>query len=560
MQETTELKERLERERADLESRLRQQADVQHERATELDKQVRTLLDTKYKLDTKVTELRTKFVALEKDLDEKSQECERLRRENRNLDSEKHENAKQLSRHLIRLSALEQEVQDKGDLLSNLTMQLENQAAHRSALEGSWKEAQAAAERAEERASISSSEINKCYQIIDKLQMELRSMKSKVKLKGQVTSQQDTLIQEKQAAIEKGLSDNSTLQQEVNRLKLENESLKKKSDDLQGKLEEAQELVKSNEQMIQWLNQQLTEAQLGKIGTGGASSRYMYRPANGLSYSTSTGFASSRVGIDAPVTGTSLSSSNSIGGISNPSNTFIPQYPLSSTMPYSITSTPYAQSMHMKTNTKSLSSALPSAYTSTTRSCCVAKAAAAAATTNPSTSTACSKVQYRPSHLAKGLHAENYSGSGCLLQTDAYGPVSWPDDTSSWISKIGLGSGVVLPKPQLSFADVRSGFGGNSGGKSTATSFSRSASGVDRSQPRSSPQNPRSQSPPSPQLSKAQSPHSPPQSPGPSSTRSRSPRQRSSPVRQKSPQLQNGYCFSKNQVVSNSDIALSNCK
>lgn len=43
MQETAELKERLERERADLESRLRQQADVQHERATELDKQVHLL-------------------------------------------------------------------------------------------------------------------------------------------------------------------------------------------------------------------------------------------------------------------------------------------------------------------------------------------------------------------------------------------------------------------------------------------------------------------------------------------------------------------------------------
>lgn len=123
--------------------------------------------------------------------------------------------------------------------------------------------------------------------------MELRSMKSKVKLKGQVTSQQDTMIQEKQAAIEKGLSEISNLQEEVNRLKLENESLKKKvcfpwqifkhsnlkkllviswhcmsslissetiflvgdsvfqSEELQGKLDEAQELVKSNQQMIQ---------------------------------------------------------------------------------------------------------------------------------------------------------------------------------------------------------------------------------------------------------------------------------------------------------------------
>ncbi|KAL3692593.1 hypothetical protein R1sor_006244 [Riccia sorocarpa] len=571
MQETAELKERLERERADLEARLRQQADVQHERAAELDKQVRTLLDTKYKLDTKVTELRTKFVGLEKDLDEKQQECERLRKENRNLDAEKHENAKQLNRHLIRLSALEQEVQDKGDLLSNLTMQLDNHAGHRSALEASWKEAQGAADRAEERADASAAEINNCYQIIEKLQMDLRSTKSKAKLKGQVTSQQENLIQEKQAAIEKGVSEINTLQQDVTRLRQENETLKKKSEDLQVKLEEAQEVIKSNQQMIQWLNQQLTEAQLGKLGPTGASSRFMYRASNGHHnpYSTSsTGLVSSRIGPDAPVNGTSLSSSSSISGMSNTSSAFIPQYPLSTSLPYSLTSPAFSSSMHVKSNsTNQTNSGLNSNYTSSTRPCCVAKAAAASATI-PSTSSVCSKVQYRPAHLIKPPNPGNSSGSACSLQTDTCGPVSWPDDTNSWISKMGLGSGGVLPKAQLSFADVRSGFStGNSAGKSTATSFSRSAPGLDNSSQPRSPQNLGPQSPHSPQeFSKPQSPPSRPQSrpespgPQPTSTRCRSPRPRSPPLRQKSPPQPPRYPFAKSRVVSTPEIALSSCK
>ena len=40
----------------------------------------------------------------------------------------------------------------------------------RSALEASRKEAQAAADRAEERASANATELSKCYQIIEKLQ------------------------------------------------------------------------------------------------------------------------------------------------------------------------------------------------------------------------------------------------------------------------------------------------------------------------------------------------------------------------------------------------------
>ncbi len=58
--------------------------------------------------------------------------------------------------------------------------------------------------------------------------MELRASKQKVKTKGQVVSQQDNLLSERQAAIEKGEAENLNLRQELANLKVEQEENKKK--------------------------------------------------------------------------------------------------------------------------------------------------------------------------------------------------------------------------------------------------------------------------------------------------------------------------------------------
>ncbi|KAJ7555210.1 hypothetical protein O6H91_05G026800 [Diphasiastrum complanatum] len=283
MVKCSELKERLEKERLQMEVRLHLQADTHQGRVAELDKQVHMLMDSNYTLEMKAAEVNNKLEAAEKSLYERQKECDRLRTENCSLDSEKHESAKILNSNLIRLSALEQEVQDKTELLSSLTKQLEVHASHRSALEGSLKDAQVAADRAEEKAIASSAEVNKCGQIIEKLQAELRSYKSKFKAKTQVAAQQDSLLLERQSTIDKGILDSNVMRQEIAVLKTQNESLKNKVDETKGKLDEAQDLIKSNQQMIQWLNQQLTEAQLGRFGTAGFSSRYGFKHSAGCS-------------------------------------------------------------------------------------------------------------------------------------------------------------------------------------------------------------------------------------------------------------------------------------
>ena len=67
MQELSSLKDRLERERQETEARYRAQNDKLQERKTDLDKQVRSLLDTKYALETRLAELNGKLNAVDDD-------------------------------------------------------------------------------------------------------------------------------------------------------------------------------------------------------------------------------------------------------------------------------------------------------------------------------------------------------------------------------------------------------------------------------------------------------------------------------------------------------------
>lgn len=56
----------------------------------------------------------------------------------------------------------------------------------------------------------------------------MRASKQKVKLKGQVTSQQDNLLSERQAALEKAQAENTTLRNELTILKADMEGKQKK--------------------------------------------------------------------------------------------------------------------------------------------------------------------------------------------------------------------------------------------------------------------------------------------------------------------------------------------
>ncbi|KAI5082935.1 hypothetical protein GOP47_0002678 [Adiantum capillus-veneris] len=437
IQDYADAKEKFEKERAELESRLRQQAETQQNRLLELDKQVRTLMDSKHALEVKIAEIGTRLETSEKELEEKVQECERLRIDNHNLYTEKQEALKALNKHLVRLGALDQEVHDKSELIASLQKQLEIQTSQRASIELSYKDAQAAAERAEEKSKSNDAELVRCRQSIEKLQAELRTCKAKVKLKGQMASQQDNLLLERQTAIDRTLQENNTLRQEVTVVKDDNDALKKKVEELKSKLQESQELQQSNQQMIQWLNQQLTDAQLGRLGPNSVSSRFALRPS--LSFLSASDSMSR--GTSSHV-GPSFSASASLNGA------------LSCTTYKSMlrSSSPFGQTSYSKSAGSGGSNGSTSTLTSTK-----ATRPAGSSSSALCTSSGTLKV-YKP--LTQLIPKADVSASGAAkLVAGLDKPAdstSKLDDSAPSAGKLDNSSWTLLPRPPLSFVEARS--------------------------------------------------------------------------------------------------------
>ena len=153
---------------------------------------------------------------------------------------------------------------------------LHSAESRESSTESALEDARATAARAEDRASASAGEIRKGNQIIERLQAELRSAKAKARLKAAIIAQQEKLLNERQDVLDKSARKLSDLNRAAETSSSEVNRLRKIVDDQRLKLEESQTLLASNQQMIQWLNSQVNDAQLGRLRLRSASA---FRPS-----------------------------------------------------------------------------------------------------------------------------------------------------------------------------------------------------------------------------------------------------------------------------------------
>lgn len=185
-----------------------------------------------------------------------------------------------------------------------------------------------------------------------------------------------------------------------------------------------------------WLNQQLTEAQLGKMAGSGASSRYntFTRPnTNALCYSSC--LASSR----AAEASTPLSSNSG----NSASVAFKSQFPMSSLSYLSSTTIPVSGTQN-KTQPLNALGAFNSSPSVIGSQCFMHTAKCA--------SQAGQRVQYKPkmgltatSTLASSTNPGLYTACTKLMDSPS---LNFWDDSGAWASKQN-----ILPRPQLSFAD-----------------------------------------------------------------------------------------------------------
>ncbi|KAM4709270.1 spindle assembly abnormal protein 6 homolog [Discoglossus pictus] len=240
---------------------------IQHleSRISELETANKDLTERKYKSESCIRELKGKLAGLEEDYHRTKQEVTSLRRENATLDSECHEKEKLINQLKTRTAVLEQEVKDKEQVIVRTADACESAQEHKKKLEEALELKQLQTGKLETTVKSLSEELIKANEIIKKLQTDMKKLMEKIKLKNAVTMQQEKLLGEKDQALQKETLDLTNVK---HALKTKEEEVLKLQEQLEStvqKLEESKQLLKTNENVINWLNKQLNENKIASL-------------------------------------------------------------------------------------------------------------------------------------------------------------------------------------------------------------------------------------------------------------------------------------------------------
>ncbi|XP_030049485.1 spindle assembly abnormal protein 6 homolog isoform X3 [Microcaecilia unicolor] len=237
---------------------------VQHleSRVFELETANKDLTDRKYKSESCIRELRTKLGGLEEECQKIKQEVISLQRENSVLDTECHEKEKQLNKLKTQTAVLEQEVKDKELVVKQTADVCGSAQEHKKKLEESLEQKQVQIGKLETTVKTLSEELLKANEIIKKLQIDLKKLMEKIKLKNAVTMQQEKLLGDKEQTLQKETLELTKVQQALQQKEAEALKLQEQLDATVQKLEESKQLLKTNENVISWLNKQLNEKKI----------------------------------------------------------------------------------------------------------------------------------------------------------------------------------------------------------------------------------------------------------------------------------------------------------
>ncbi|XP_056132727.1 spindle assembly abnormal protein 6 homolog [Lampris incognitus] len=260
----TKLHEQNEQLRQELESTHKKTTQQLQSKIAELEACNRELTERKYKNEACITDLKIKFAAGEEECQRAKQQVISLRRENCTLDTECHEKDRVISQLQMRMAVLEQEMKDKDQLMCRTKQVLEATQQQKDSIEGNFESKEHQIRKQEATVKSLSEELIKANGIIKKLQGELRSLLEKIKIKNRVTVSQEKVIKDTSETLQNVKKELQDAQLELVRKDEQSSKLKEQLGQTIQKLNESREVLKTNENVISWLNKQLNEKQLSR--------------------------------------------------------------------------------------------------------------------------------------------------------------------------------------------------------------------------------------------------------------------------------------------------------
>ena len=262
LEQSEETRKELVNARNDVENELKLQIKAMELKYTKLKDEfdalntVKMTLENKFKNATEqLSETKSQFEANKVELGELRTECKRL-------DQLKFQQEKEINEHLINLSALQQQVRDKGEINQNNTSLLESERERKREMEEQLKLYRANLDKSEKKVKECVKEINKGNNIISHLQNEIRNQRNKNKLKEQKLHSMEQMNNTKADDMDRLNSDIAQRQGTIQKYKSEIKELKDTLRACKDKLQESQKAIESNQRCIKFLSEKLNKYEM----------------------------------------------------------------------------------------------------------------------------------------------------------------------------------------------------------------------------------------------------------------------------------------------------------
>lgn len=261
-------------ERSELETRLRTQADAAVARAEKAEKHNEELRHAKLLLESSEKSLQERLTQTEAQLTDSQSVVKGLRDEQKQLESTKFQQEKSLAELRAQLEGVREQLSVKERIVTNhanLADQANSQRASTEDTLGMYKQQ---TQQLEEKFSQATKEIEKGNQIIQNLQAQVKQLKVKLRIKVTALAQQEKALLELEKENEKGKHAAEEKALGLGMAKEKEEHLHLQAENLREKLVEAHKVIQSNQEVIEYLNRQLTERDLRGFSPapGGTSS------------------------------------------------------------------------------------------------------------------------------------------------------------------------------------------------------------------------------------------------------------------------------------------------
>ena len=186
---------------------------------------------------------------------------------NRSLEADKHKLEKKTAELTVEVSGLRENLTSREKLAANSNALAEHAISQKKNLEEQISALRSQLGAAEGRAADAAEAANRAHAKVEELDGNLKSQKAKTKLKVTALHQQEAAIQEFEKKVAELQREVSTAKEISERHREAGDNLQREVEATNAKLHEAHNLLQSNEQVIAYLNKQLTDREVRTFGS-----------------------------------------------------------------------------------------------------------------------------------------------------------------------------------------------------------------------------------------------------------------------------------------------------